>query len=776
MSFFDDTESNIIPLITFDGSSYKAHSEAIEWLQTIHGELGVVACAGKYRTGKSFLQNCLCKANPGSGFGVGETVQACTKGIWLYKEVFKGDNCNVIFIDTEGIDALDADNTHDVRIFTLALLLSSIFLYNSMGAIDETALQTLSLVTNVTKCVKIEQSTNCNSSELSQYMPNFIWVLRDFSLRLESKSGNVISAEEYLENALQVCSSQKESTRVVIRESFPRRRLVTLPRPTSDENALQKLEMKRQKLSPKFTEEVNKLRTHILSTILPLKTDQHNLTGGMYAALCQTFANNIAGTSVPVIKDAWSLMEDIRHRDVKDALLQNVYADLTAGNTTVTDLLKRFDKECPGSTLKTQIEESLNQIMIQIEEEKKKEKEKQINEQMNKLWEDSKNRFETFNTNSIDLDDETVQKIISKQWFPQIIKSIKTTNEEFTSKLKIAESDSARMLREKAHVEETFGLEIERLKEEIKYLNNLCTTEKQEVPSLPVCEITSVPDVCLAEKTNELAVEMEIRTRIEKELETAINENNEQKKLYESLQSKHRELIDKFSDTEAQNETLLQHRMEVNIIRQELELSSKQAIENLKNIHKARIQEEVDKRVKLSADLEQVKCDASKYEEEIRMYKKDIEACKLEHRRSIEQSMAMHAALEDGQQRLLIAHKTTMEDSRRREGSHRETAERLMQTNLDLMMKKEEALRTSEIAKVEMAYLKRKLEENADQTKDYKRVKSELAMMNESFIKSQQEVEFLRQRKQEIVKEREEIRQLFMSSDRQLAVLKASQA
>ena len=92
------------------------------------------------------------------------------------------------------------------------------------------------------------------------------------------------------------------------------------------------------------------------------------------------------------------------------------------------------------------------------------------------------------------------------------------------------------------------------------------------------------------------------------------------------------------------------------------------------------------------------------------------------------------------------------------------------------MMKKEEALRTSEIAKVEMAYLKRKLEENADQTHDYKRVKSELVMINESFIKSQQEVEFLRQRKQEIVKEREEIRQLFMSSDRQLAVLKASQA
>ena len=62
-----------------------------------------------------------------------------------------GDPINVIIMDTEGLGALDEDSNHDVRIFSLAILLSSYFIYNSVGSIDENALQNLSLVINLTK-------------------------------------------------------------------------------------------------------------------------------------------------------------------------------------------------------------------------------------------------------------------------------------------------------------------------------------------------------------------------------------------------------------------------------------------------------------------------------------------------------------------------------------------------------------------------------------------------------------------------------------------------
>ena len=82
-----------------------------------------------------------------SGFVVGCTVQSCTKGVWLFrKPLHETDDLCVFVLDTEGIDSLDAGDSHDLKIFTLALLLSSSFLMNSAGpAIDEQALNTLRL-------------------------------------------------------------------------------------------------------------------------------------------------------------------------------------------------------------------------------------------------------------------------------------------------------------------------------------------------------------------------------------------------------------------------------------------------------------------------------------------------------------------------------------------------------------------------------------------------------------------------------------------------------
>ena len=43
-----------------------------------------------------------------------------------------------------------------MRIFSLALLLSSYFIYNSTGSIDENALNNLSLVVNLTKHIQFK--------------------------------------------------------------------------------------------------------------------------------------------------------------------------------------------------------------------------------------------------------------------------------------------------------------------------------------------------------------------------------------------------------------------------------------------------------------------------------------------------------------------------------------------------------------------------------------------------------------------------------------------
>jgi Guanylate-binding protein, N-terminal domain len=86
----------------------------------------------------------------------------------------------VFIIDSEGIGAFNEDQNHDSRIFLLALLLSSYFIYNSMGTIDENAIQNLSLIVNLSNQIQVK-----NNEEVASYFPSFLWVVRDFALKLQ---------------------------------------------------------------------------------------------------------------------------------------------------------------------------------------------------------------------------------------------------------------------------------------------------------------------------------------------------------------------------------------------------------------------------------------------------------------------------------------------------------------------------------------------------------------------------------------------------------------
>jgi hypothetical protein len=178
------------------------------------------------------------------------------QGLWIWGTPIKGQTADgepmsILVIDSEGIGALDEDSTHDSRIFSLAILLSSCFLYNSVGSIDENAVQNLSLVVNLTKNIHIKSTMGGDepdSEDYAQYFPSFIWVVRDFTLQLVDSEGDPISTKEYLDKALAPQKGfsdgveQKNRIRRLLTSFFKERDCFTLVRPLTNEENLQNLE------------------------------------------------------------------------------------------------------------------------------------------------------------------------------------------------------------------------------------------------------------------------------------------------------------------------------------------------------------------------------------------------------------------------------------------------------------------------------------------------------------------------------------------------------
>uniref|UniRef100_A0A4W2EN20 GB1/RHD3-type G domain-containing protein n=1 Tax=Bos indicus x Bos taurus TaxID=30522 RepID=A0A4W2EN20_BOBOX len=180
--------------------------KALKILDQISQPLVVVAIAGLYRTGKSYLMNRLAGQN--HGFRLGSTVRSETKGIWMWCVPHPSkENHILVLLDTEGLGNVEKDSKNDLWIFALAVLLSSTFIYNSMNSINDQALQQLHYVTELTELIRIKSSPISDdvedSVEFVRFFPDFVWTVRDFMLELKF-NGNPITEDEYLENALKL--------------------------------------------------------------------------------------------------------------------------------------------------------------------------------------------------------------------------------------------------------------------------------------------------------------------------------------------------------------------------------------------------------------------------------------------------------------------------------------------------------------------------------------------------------------------------------------------
>ena len=321
-------EARPLQLLRVDEATgaFELGEDALEALSAADGPVGVVAVCGRARQGKSYVLNRLLGRS--SGFTVGPTVRPCTKGLWMWSSpVRAADGTHLVLLDSEGIDAYDQTAQYATQIFSLAVLLSSTFVYNQMGGIDEAALDRLALVTEMTKHVRVRSGDAASADELGAFSPELVWLLRDFYLDLED-DGRAISTGEYLERALRRVPGGNPSAdaKNLIRDSitalFPRRDCVALVRPCADEKVLRRLdEADRSQLRPEFLEGLDALADRVLRAARPKEVDGCVVTGPALAALARAYVGAINAGAVPAIATAWQGVAEAQCREAVDAAL-----------------------------------------------------------------------------------------------------------------------------------------------------------------------------------------------------------------------------------------------------------------------------------------------------------------------------------------------------------------------------------------------------------------------------------------------------------------------
>ena len=371
------------------------NKEAARRISTLQGKIAVLGIAGAYRSGKSFLVNKMI-GRPKS-FVVGHSIRSCTRGIWCYSVplpcVFEdGEEGHVLILDTEGLGSTDRSAHYDDQVFSLATLISSKLIYNSVGTIDEKSIQKLSFVGNLCKILgensKMAEKEGKTTDDL---VPKFVWVLRDFSLQLVDEDGDAISPNEYMENNLESKKGfdkrtmQRNRVCDMLRSFFRERECHTLIVPAADEDVLQNIEEQQKALRPEFLQQVQELRTHVLSTLKPKTVSGCPVNGAGFISLVETYIAAINGGAVPSLSDAWTSAVQTQCAQAKDTVIKQCLTETRGFKKTFpleepnlrTDFralvdsgLAVYDKKAPpGNQITKDTRKALVAEFVKIEED-----------------------------------------------------------------------------------------------------------------------------------------------------------------------------------------------------------------------------------------------------------------------------------------------------------------------------------------------------------------------------------------------------------------------
>ena len=310
------------------GNDFKLCDNALAILERETRPVTVICIVGPYRTGKSYLLNRLMGKN--NGFPLGPTVEAKTKGIWMWVgNYFDDPNRALVLLDTEGLsDPKKGDASHDMNMFAISLLLSSVFIYNTKGTIDAASLDWLHYASEISSFISADsKNKNLNEGQnLSQHFPSFIWAIRDHHLLLEIK-GETVTPNDYLEHCLEnkkglgKAVSDYNCLRDALRAFFKERTCFAFPPPVLDQSQMNFLEnVSEEELSPKFREAGHDFMKFVKTYSKPKMIKGSTLTGRSFGSLSKTYIKAVLEKDICIESTYQYVIQQENGKATKDAI------------------------------------------------------------------------------------------------------------------------------------------------------------------------------------------------------------------------------------------------------------------------------------------------------------------------------------------------------------------------------------------------------------------------------------------------------------------------
>ena len=315
---------SVLNLIEFKRDQLVLNEEALLTLRNIKEDLIIVFIFGKENSGKSYLMNLLINSKEKNIIKVSNTlitrkstkalklksyfnlINGNKRGIYFWSSPLEKENSKekILFFDSEGINNENIIHQRlGSKLLALMIIISSLFIYNTIGDINSRSLNDLQLIVQLTDSINIEGKID-KDEVIAELCPKFIWTLRDFDLNKYNKIKN--NSDSYLEECLhddRFTGKNKDEINMInetLVKFFKKRECVVMPCPVNNTKELNFLEqMNLNELNGDFRNEFNVLKKKVYETSNAKKINGKKINGQILVKLLKSFIKEINSENIP---------------------------------------------------------------------------------------------------------------------------------------------------------------------------------------------------------------------------------------------------------------------------------------------------------------------------------------------------------------------------------------------------------------------------------------------------------------------------------------------